>query len=74
MHSVTHLIESIRGKGVTANTTTGNGEALHPQTKKYWVRTNHQPEKAEDQVCLLSPSRMPCTVLTTVLPDDADGV
>jgi len=29
MHSITHLIESIKDKGVTANTSTDSGEALH---------------------------------------------
>lgn len=51
MHSITHLIESIRGKGVTANTSTDSGEALHPQTRRHWQRSNHQAETAEDQVC-----------------------
>ena len=50
MHSVTHLVESIRGKGVAANTSTDGGEALHPQTRKFWQRSNHQPDTAEDQV------------------------
>lgn len=50
MHSITHLIESIEGKGVTVNTSTDNGEALHPQMRTHWQRTNHQPETAEDQV------------------------
>lgn len=45
-----HLIESIKGKGVTANTSTDGGEALHPQTKKHWQRSNHQPDTAEGQV------------------------
>lgn len=51
MHSITHLVESIRGKGVTANTSTDGGEALHPQTRKHWQRSNHQADTAEDQVC-----------------------
>lgn len=50
MHSITHLIESIKGKGVTTNTSTGGGEALHPQMRRYWTRCNHQPDTAEDQV------------------------
>jgi len=51
MHSITHLIESIKGKGVTTNTSTDGGEALHPQTRKDFNRTNHQ-ETVEDQVCV----------------------
>ena len=51
MHSITHLLASIRGKGVTANTSTDSGEALHPQTRTFWQRCNHQPDTAEDQVC-----------------------
>ena len=50
MHSITHLIESIEGKGVTVNTSTDNSEALHPQMGTFWQRTNHQPKTAEDQV------------------------
>lgn len=50
MHSITHLIESIRRKGVTVNTSTDNGEALHPQTRRHWQRSNHQAQTAEDQV------------------------
>jgi len=50
MHSLAHLIESIKGKGATANTATDGGEALHPQTRKHWQRSNRQPETAEDQV------------------------
>jgi Ser-tRNA(Ala) deacylase AlaX len=49
MHSITHLIESIMGKGATTNTSTDGGEALHPQTRKDFGRSNHQ-ETAEDQV------------------------
>jgi hypothetical protein len=51
MHSITHLVESIKGKGATINTSTDSGEALHPQTRKHWQRSNHQPDTAEDQVC-----------------------
>jgi hypothetical protein len=72
MHSITHLIESIRGKGVMANTSTDSGEALHPQTRKFWQRSNHQFDKAEDQVCCLSLSYP--TSLTTVIPDAPDGI
>jgi len=53
MHSITHLIESIKGKGATVNTSTDGGEALHPQTRKDFHRTNHQ-ETAEDQVCRIT--------------------
>jgi hypothetical protein len=49
MHLITYLIESIKGKGVTANTSTDGGEALHPQTRKDFTCTNHQAT-AEDQV------------------------
>ena len=54
MHSITHLIEGIKGKGATVNTATDGGEALHPQTRKDFNRMNHQ-ETAEDQVRRLTP-------------------
>jgi hypothetical protein len=72
MHSITHLIESIRGKGVMANTSTDSGEALHPQTRKFWQRSNHQFDKAEDQVCRLSLNYP--AVMTMVVPDASDGI
>ena len=50
MHSIAHLIESIKGKGITVNMSTDGGKALHPQTRKHWQRSNHQPDTAEDQV------------------------
>ena len=50
MHSITHLIESIEGKGVTVNTSTDGDEAIHPQMRKHWQRSNYQPDTAEDQV------------------------
>ena len=68
MHSITHLIESIKGKGVTANTSTDGGEALHPQTRKYFNRSNHQ-ETAEDQVRHLNIS----SLYPDVPPDASDG-
>lgn len=54
MHSLVHLVESIRAKGVVANTSTDGGEALHPQSKVDYRRTNKQPETMEEQVCRLS--------------------
>ena len=52
MHALSHIVQSIRGKGVIANYATDAGEGLHPQSKKDWMRTNHQ-ESAQDQVCSL---------------------
>ena len=49
-----HLIESIKGKGVTTNTSMDGGEALHPQTRKDFNCLNHQ-ETAEDQVFKFNP-------------------
>jgi len=60
MHLITHLVESIKGKGATVNTSTDSGEALHPQTRKDFNRTNHQ-ETAEDQVRHLT-SPLPTTL------------
>ncbi|KAF9642489.1 hypothetical protein BDM02DRAFT_3193135 [Thelephora ganbajun] len=45
-----HLIESIKGKGVAMNMSTDSGEALHPQTRKHWQRSNHQADTVEDQM------------------------
>ena len=64
MHSIAHLIESIKGKGVTVNTSTDGGEALHPQTRKHWQRSNHQPDTAEDQVSRFDTSVNYLLVLT----------
>lgn len=47
MHSLTHLVDSIKHRGVTPNYSTDQGEALHPQNKKYWSRSNHQPSSSE---------------------------
>ena len=55
MHSITHLVESIKGKGATINTSTDIGEALHPQMRKLWQRSNHQPDTAEDQASSFVP-------------------
>ena len=71
MHSITHLIESIKDKGVTANTSTDSGEALHPQTRKHWQRSNHQPETAEDQVRCFDLQLNRCTDKS---PDASDEV
>lgn len=42
MHSLTHLVDSIKRRGVTSSSSTERGEALHPQNKKWWGRSNHQ--------------------------------
>jgi hypothetical protein len=42
MHSLAHLVDSIRRRGVTSNSSTDGGEALHPQNRKYYGRSNHQ--------------------------------
>ncbi|KAG9124969.1 hypothetical protein FRC07_009515 [Ceratobasidium sp. 392] len=43
-HSLSHLTYIIRQHSTTDNYHTGLGEALHPQSKKYYRRTNRQPE------------------------------
>jgi hypothetical protein len=50
MHSLVHLVSSIRGKAPVVNSSTDTGEALHPQEKKYWMRCNKQAETAQEQV------------------------
>lgn len=50
MHSLAHLVDGIKCKGATPNYSTDRGEALHPQNKKYWGRSNKQASFAE-QVC-----------------------
>ncbi|KAI0061984.1 hypothetical protein BV25DRAFT_1916289 [Artomyces pyxidatus] len=50
MHTMGHNPDIIRRKGTVDNYHTGLGEALHPQTKKDYQRTNHQPGTYEDQV------------------------
>ena len=52
MHSLAHLVDSIRSKGVTPNYSTDSGEALHPQNRKYWSRSNKQ-SSAPEQVCYM---------------------
>ena len=42
MHSLVHLVDSNKCRGVTSNCSTDRGEALHPQNKKYWGRSNRQ--------------------------------
>jgi hypothetical protein len=42
MHSLTHLVDSIKRRGVTSSSSTERGEALHPQNKKWWSRSNRQ--------------------------------
>lgn len=42
LHSLSHLVDIIRRKSTTDNYHTGLGEALHPQSKKDYRRTNHQ--------------------------------
>lgn len=52
MHSLTHLTDSIRDKGMVGNGSTDCREGLHPQLKKDYHHSNQQ-RTAEDQVCLL---------------------
>ena len=42
MHSLTHLVDSIKRRGVTSSSSTERGEALHPQNKKWWGCSNRQ--------------------------------
>ncbi len=49
-----HLSHHIRSKGSINNSSTDLGEALHPQTKVDWRKTNHQPGSAEDQVSMFN--------------------
>ncbi|KEP46313.1 hypothetical protein V565_206070 [Rhizoctonia solani 123E] len=44
LHSLSHLVTIIREHSTTDNYHTGLGEALHPQSKKDYRRTNHQPD------------------------------
>lgn len=71
MHLITHLIKSIKGKGVTMNESMDGGEALHPQMRRHWQRSNHQPDTAEDQV---SDSNQPLVHTDTLSVDASDGV
>ncbi|KAI0309138.1 hypothetical protein OF83DRAFT_1179977 [Amylostereum chailletii] len=50
MHSNTHIIDIIRRKATIDNYHTGISEGLHPQTKKDYHRTNHQPQTHENQM------------------------
>ncbi|KDN35213.1 hypothetical protein RSAG8_11788, partial [Rhizoctonia solani AG-8 WAC10335] len=43
-HSLSHLVDIIRSHSTTDNYHTGLGEALHPQSKKDYRRTNHQQD------------------------------
>ncbi|KAG9098331.1 hypothetical protein FS749_004060 [Ceratobasidium sp. UAMH 11750] len=43
-HSLSHLTHIIRWHSTTDNYHTGLGEALHPQSKKDYRRTNHHPD------------------------------
>jgi hypothetical protein len=54
MHSLLHLVPSIRGKGPIINSSTDGGEALHPDSKKYWIRSNKQAETLQEQVSPLA--------------------
>jgi len=47
MHSLAHLVDSIKRRGVTSNCSTDQGEALHPQNKKHWARSNQQASAPE---------------------------
>ena len=42
MHSLTHLVESICKRGVISGCSTDRGEALHPQNRKDYSRSNRQ--------------------------------
>lgn len=42
MHSLTHLVESICRRGVISSSSTDRGEALHPQNRKDYSRSNRQ--------------------------------
>ena len=53
MHSLTHLVESICRRGVISASSTDRGEALHPQGRKDWSRTNHR-DSALKQVSVSS--------------------
>lgn len=47
MHSLAHLVGGIKRRGVTSNCSTDRGEALHPQNKKHWGRSNRQASASE---------------------------
>ncbi|KAG8693167.1 hypothetical protein FRC08_009289 [Ceratobasidium sp. 394] len=50
LHSLSHLTNIIRRKSTTDNYHTGLGEALHPQSKKDYRRTNHQETYKEQML------------------------
>ncbi|KAJ3530334.1 hypothetical protein NM688_g7726 [Phlebia brevispora] len=52
-----HMVDHIRAKGTVDNYGTDLGEALHPQTKRDWRRSNHQPATAEDQMLRMARER-----------------
>lgn len=52
MHSLTHLVESICRRGVLSSCSTDRGEALHPQNRKDYSRSNRQAS-AQEQVSFL---------------------
>ncbi|KAG9086597.1 hypothetical protein FS749_003534 [Ceratobasidium sp. UAMH 11750] len=49
-HSLSHLVDIIQRKSTTDNYHTGLGEALHPQSKKDYRRTNHQETYKEQML------------------------
>ncbi|KAJ3552152.1 hypothetical protein NM688_g4302 [Phlebia brevispora] len=52
-----HMVDHIHAKGTVDNYGTDLGEALHPQTKRDWRRSNHQPATAEDQMLRMARER-----------------
>ncbi|KAI0315267.1 hypothetical protein OF83DRAFT_1173981 [Amylostereum chailletii] len=57
MHSNAHTVDIIRRKATVDNYHTGLGEGLHPQTKKDYRRSNHQPDSYEDQILRMNMER-----------------
>ena len=51
-HSLTHIVEDLRGKGAMENYTTRPGEGFQQEVQQAYDRTNFK--NTEPQVCILS--------------------
>jgi len=71
MHSLTHLVESICRRGVLSSCSSDRGEALHPQNRKDYSRSNRQAS-AQQQVGELPHHLLQC--FTEISTDVEDGI
>ena len=71
MHSLTHLVESICRRGVLSSCSSDRGEALHPQNRKDYSRSNRQAS-AQQQVDEFSHHLL--HYLTKISTDVEDGL